>query len=204
MEWATKYKGLRFQLTAWNIAAFLVVTFLAFSGFYIVTKQILSTHTDNLLISHSAGVINLVTGNTIGIHSMLTQEAFNREFSEIPGMLIVAMDNKGQIFNASATLNRSADVFGELFSRIYKEEKQFFANKNINGSQMRFLATPIYDKDQLQGVILVAHPIDIIQNHSTAYFWSWVFLFLILIIPIFWEDTFGKKLLDQSQPCLIN
>ena len=69
---------------------------------------------------------------------------------------------------------------------------------------MRFLATPIYDKDQLQGVILVAHPIDIIQNHSTAYFWSWVFLFLILIIPIFWEDTFGKKLLDQSQPCLIN
>ena len=89
---------------------------MAFSGFYIVTKQILSTHTDNLLISHSAGVINLVTGNTIGIHSMLTQEAFNREFSEIPGMLIVAMDNKGQIFNASATLNRSVDVFGELFS----------------------------------------------------------------------------------------
>ena len=193
MEWATKYKGLRFQLTAWNIAAFLVVTFLAFSGFYIVTKQILSTHTDNLLISHSAGVINLVTGNTIGIHSMLTQEAFNREFSEIPGMLIVAMDNKGQIFNASATLNRSADVFEELFSRIYKEKKQFFANKNINGSQMRFLATPIYDKDQLQGVILVAHPIDIIQKSLDSLLLVLGVSFLILIIPIFLGGYFLVK-----------
>ena len=58
---------------------------------------------------------------------------------------------------------------------------------------MRFLATPIYDKDQLQGVILVAHPIDIIQKSLDSLLLVLGVSFLILIIPIFWEDTFGKK-----------
>lgn len=184
MAWATKYKSLRFRLTVWNIIAFLVVTFLAFFGFYIVTGKILSTHTDNLLKSHSAGVVNLITGNSIGMHSMLTREAFNREFAEIPGMLVVAMDDKGQIFNASVTLNRDATVFGDLFAKVYKERKPFFANKNISGSEMRFLATPIIDSDNLQGVILVAHPIDVISKSLDSLIIVLGVTFLILIIPV--------------------
>lgn len=184
MVWATKYKSLRFRLTVWNIIAFLVVTFLAFFGFYIVTEKILSIHTDNLLRSHSVGVINLITGNSIGMHSMLTREAFNREFTEIPGMLVVAMDDKGQIFNASVTLNRDATVFGDLFAQVYKERKPFFANKNISGSEMRFLATPIIDSDNLQGVILMAHPIDVISKSLDSLIIVLGVTFLILIIPV--------------------
>ena len=184
MEWATKYKSLRFRLTFWNILAFLVVTFLTFSGFYIVTGKILAIHTDNLLKSHSVGVVNLITGNNIGMHSMLTREAFNREFAEIPGMLVVAMDGKGQIFNASVTMNNDAVVFGDLFAKVYKNRKQFFANKNISGSQMRFLATPIIDSDNLQGVILVAHPIDVISKSLESLIIVLGATFLILILPV--------------------
>lgn len=171
--------------------AFLVVTFLTFFGFYIMTGKILSIHTDNLLKSHSTGVVNLITGNSIGMHSMLTREAFNREFSEIPGMLVVAMDNKGQIFNVSVTLNKDAAVFGDLFAKVYKERKPYFANKNISGSQMRFLATPIIEGENLQGVILVAHPIDVIQKSLKSLVIVLAGTFLILILPV----TLGGYLL---------
>ncbi|MDP1743219.1 MAG: HAMP domain-containing sensor histidine kinase [Candidatus Amesbacteria bacterium] len=194
MAWATKYKSLRFRLTFWNILAFLVVTFLTFFGFYIVTGKILSIHTDNLLKSHSVGVVNLITGNNIGMHSMLTREAFNREFAEIPGMLVVAMDNKGQIFNASVTLSKDATAFGDLFAKIYKERKPFFANKNIGGSQMRFLATPIIDGENLQGVILVAHPIDVISKSLESLIIVLGVTFIILIIPV----SFGGYVLIKK------
>lgn len=178
-------KSLRFRLTLWNTLAFLLVTFLVFSGFYVVTRKILSTHTDNLLLSHSAGVVNLIGGNGIGMHSMLTQEAFTREFNEIPGMLVVAMDNKGQIFNASIIMNQNAAVFGDLFARVYKDRKQYFANENISGSWMRFLATPIVDKENnLQGVILVAHPIDVVQKSLDSLIIVLGITFIILIIPV--------------------
>lgn len=184
MAWVTKYKSLRFRLTVWNIVAFMTVTLLVFFGFYVVTSKILSIHTDNLLRSHSAGVINLITGNSIGMHSMLTREAFNREFTEIPGMLVVAMDNRGQIFNASVTLNRDAASFGDLFAQVYNGQKSFFADKNIGGSQMRFLATPIFDKDILQGVVLVAHPIDVISKSLDSLIIVLGVTFMILIFPV--------------------
>ena len=133
----------------------------------------------------------MITGNSIGMHSMLTREAFNREFAEIPGMLVVAMDSKGQIFNASVTMNRDATVFGDLFARVYKDRKAFFANENISGLQMRFLATPIFDKENLQGVILVAHPIDVIQKSLKSLVIVLAGTFLILILPV----TLGGYLL---------
>lgn len=185
MEWVTKYKSLRFRLTFWNILAFLLVTFLAFFGFYIVTGKILSIHTDNLLMAHSKGIVNLVENNGIELHSMLTQEAFVREFNEIPGMLMIAMDDKGQIFNASVMINRQTAVFNNLFSQIYKNHKQFFANEYINGSLMRFLATPVFDKNNnLQGVILMAHPIDVIQRSLDSLLVVLGITFLVLIIPV--------------------
>lgn len=177
-------RSLRFRLTFWNISAFLLVTFLAFLGFYIVTRKILSTHTDNLLMSHSARVVDLISGNNIGVHSMLTREAFSKEFNEIPGMLVVAMDNKGQILNASIVMNSNAKVFGDLFAKTYKDGQQFFANENISGSEMRFLATPIFDKDNLQGVVLVAHPIDVISQSLDSLITVLGITFLILIIPV--------------------
>lgn len=185
MEWVTKYKSLRFRLTFWNILAFLLVTFLAFFGFYIVTGKILSIHTDNLLLAHSKGIVNLVENNGIELHSMLTQEAFVREFNEIPGMLMIAMDDKGQIFNASVMINRQTAVFNNLFSQIYKNHKQFFANEYINGSLMRFLATPIFDKNNnLQGVVLMAHPIDVIARSMDSLLVVLGIIFLVLIIPV--------------------
>jgi signal transduction histidine kinase len=194
MAWATKYKSLRLRLTFWNILAFLVVTFLTFLGFYIVTGKILSIHTDNLLRSHSTGVVNLITGNSIGIHSMLTREAFNREFSEIPGMLVVAMDNKGQVFNASLTLSKDASAFGDLFAKAYKDRKPLFANKNIGGSQMRFLATPIIEGENLEGVILVAHPIDVVSKSLESLIIVLGVTFIVLIIPV----SFGGYVLIKK------
>ncbi|MBI5358882.1 HAMP domain-containing histidine kinase [Candidatus Amesbacteria bacterium] len=179
MEWATKYKSLRFRLTFWNTTAFLLVTFLTFFGFYIVTRKILSVHTDNLLLAHSAGIVNLIKENNVGIHSMLTREAFLKEFAEIPGMLVVAMDEKGQIFNASVTMSKNSEIFDQLFFQAFKSNRQYFANENINGSWMRFLATPVSG-----GVILVAHPIDVIQKSLDSLLVVLGITFVVLIFPV--------------------
>lgn len=177
-------KSLQFRLTFWNILAFLLVAFLAFFGLYIVTRKILSTHTDNLLMAHGARIVDLINGNSIGVHSMLTREAFAREFNEIPGMLVIAMDNKGQILNASLAMNNDPRVLGDIFAKTYKNRQQFFTNENISGSQMRFLATPIFDNDNLQGVVLVAHPIDVISKSLDSLIAVLGVTFLILIVPV--------------------
>ena len=176
-------KSLSFRLTAGMVALFLASTLLSFGGFYLVTKRLLFSHTDASLVAHGSKVVQVVAAQEVGMHDALAKEAFIREFSEIPGMLVVIMDSGGMVVSSSLA-DRSNPAFTELFDQVKRQGQQFFADRVIGEVTMRWLALPITKNGVFVGSVLVAHPVDVIAKSLRSLVMTEAGVFLALVVPV--------------------
>lgn len=177
-------KSIQFKVSFWVIVSFLTATIIAFSSFYWVTKRILFLHTTNTLSTHSQKVAEVVVASEMGMHDALAKEAFIREFSEIPGMLVVIMDPEGMIISNSQSVKTTDPVFTDLFSQARTSQKKSFVNAKLEGLPMRFITLPILRNGIFLGTVLVAHPLDVINKSLDSLLVTLGIVFVALIVPM--------------------
>ena len=159
-----KLRGIRFKLTIWYALAFSVAGSLVFLSFYLLTRQALYYQTDTTISAHGLKVLEVALRQGTGMHDDLAKQAFLDEFAKIPGMLIVIADNEGEIVGSSAAYGDSNETIGALMREVVRLDKQSFFSRRIGTSRLRFWTNPIVKDGRSTGAILVAHPIDVIEN----------------------------------------
>lgn len=145
------------------ISAICIALAVIFISFYFITAQTLFKYSDDILFSHAGKVIEIVREQDIGMHQYLADQGFLQEFSAIPGMLVVIMNSSGETVSGTIGIDPANTLFQDLFIQAKDAKQSFFKDLSINGSTMRFLVSPIEQNNKLAGVVLVAHPIDVVR-----------------------------------------
>ena len=174
-------KSIRFRLTLWYTVAFCLAAAVIFTTFYLITRQVLFAHTDTQLTQHSKGVVNVVTRNEALIHQMLVRDVFLNQFSEAPDMLVVIMNESGNVVTSSITIRPAESAFINLFSLARQKKAAFFQNQTVGTTTMRFLVSPIIKEDALTSVVLMGHPLDVIQNSLSSLLTTLVVVFVLFV-----------------------
>lgn len=159
-----KTKGIRFKLTIWYALAFSVAGSLVFLSFYLLTKQALYYQTDSSLTTHGLKVMEVALRAGTGMHDDLAKQAFLSEFSKIPGMLVVIGDEKGKIISSSILASENNEAITSIMINTIESERPVFVNQKLGSTLMRFWVNPVRNDGRLLGVILLAHPIDVIES----------------------------------------
>lgn len=175
-------KSIRFRLTLWYTAAFCAAAAVIFVTFYLVTRQALFAHTDSQLIQHSGGVVSVVARNEALIHQMVVRDVFLNQFSEAPEMLVVILDHKGNVVTSSITIKPAERAFISLFSEAQQKKEKFFQNQTVGTATMRFLVSPIIQDGTIKSVVLMGHPLDVIQNSLSSLFTTLAIVFILFVL----------------------
>lgn len=178
-----KTKSIRFRLTVWYSLSLVLAIIVIFASFYFVTSQALHTQTDNALANHSRKIVEVVTRADTNMHSGIAKEAFVEEFSNIPGMLVVIIDGSGTIISSSQTINPTNTVVRELFEKSSTSQESFYTDRTIGSQSLRFLMTPIMQNNSFAGVVIMGHPIDVIQESLDSLITTLGVIFAIFLIP---------------------
>ncbi len=181
-----KPKGIRFKLTIWYALAFSVAGSLVFLSFYLLTKQALYYQTDTTLNNHGLKVMEVALRAGTGMHEELAKQAFLSEFSKIPGMLVVIGDEKGKIISSSILASENNEAIISILTNAIGSEKPVFVNQKLGSTLMRFWVNPVRSNGRLLGVILLAHPIDVIENslNDLLSTMSTVYVSLVLLTTV--------------------
>lgn len=176
-------RSIRFKLTLWySVALFLAIATI-FISFFLVTQRILFEQTDNSLTLHGEKVVEVVTRQNTDIHELIAKRSFITEFSDIPGMIVVILDQDGTIVSSSFSVEVANEIFFKLFTMGKNSTKPIYSNEKIGMTGMRFYISPLKPDNNFAGVALVAHPIDIIQKSLSSLLLTLLISFLILAIP---------------------
>lgn len=176
-------KGIRFRILLWCSLTLFLATALIFSSFYLVTRQILFQQVDKELTSHADKLVDIAVRQGIKIPaSMLKQQLFN-EFSEIPGMVVVLLDQDGNVIRSSLDSANPYLSYKLLFQKIQNTSSAVFLNLTISNTPMRFIAKPIKEEKNLLGIVLVAHPIEAIQKSLNSLLTTLWIIFALLMLP---------------------
>src|SRR3989304_2957441 len=132
------FRSIRFRLTFWYSLTFFIGLLLAFISFYLIAYRVLFNQTDASLLNHGQKVVEVVSQKTNDMHQILSQRAFISEFSEIPGMLVTILDNKGEIVSSSMMCCYDQKIFKDLFQLALNNKKYLLINQPISGEIMRF------------------------------------------------------------------
>lgn len=176
-------KSIRFRLTFWYTVSLVVAIIIIFISFYFITRQALHTQTDNALTTHSEKIVEVVTRSDTNMHSGIAKEAFIDEFSNIPGMLVVIVDNSGTIISSSQTVNPTNTVIRDLFEKARATDTPFFQDRSIGSQSLRFLTTPVVQNNSFVGTVIMGHPIDVIQNTLSSLVTTLGIIFVIFLVP---------------------
>lgn len=190
-------KSVRFRLTIWYSLAFFIASVIIFSSFYLITKSTLYSQTDTTLKSHGSKIVEVITrdvNTSCQTCQMMARGAFLTEFSDIPGMVVILMDNTGNIVGSSVTVDRSDKKLSQLFEQASFSKSSHITNHIISDLKMRFWIDPIYKNNQLYGVVFVGHPIDVIENSLNNLLLILAVVFIIFMIP----TVFGGYFLARS------
>ena len=121
-----KTKSIRFRLTFWYTISLVLAIIVIFASFYFITRQVLHDQTDSSLEVHSDKIVEIVTIQNTDMHQAIAREAFVEEFSNIPGMLVVVMNNSGMIISSSQTISPTDSVIRDLYETASQSQKSFF------------------------------------------------------------------------------
>ena len=177
-------KSIRFRLTFWYSLVLFIAIAIIFTGFYLVTQKILFEQTDTTLSSHGDKVVEMVARQTGDMYETISKKSFVTEFSEIPGMIVVVLDQNGKIITSSFSTDVADEVFQRLFNLAKMSSKPLYSNDLLGNSHMRFYISQVKSNDNFSGVVLVAHPIDVIQKSLSALLIIMFTAFIVLVIPM--------------------
>ncbi len=177
------FKSIKFRLTFWYVSAFVIFSTILVIGFFLLTKYVLYINTDNALTSHSEKIVEVLTRQECCMYQEIARQSFLQEFSGIPGMLVVVLNKDGNIISSSLVSELPENTTDEMFGRIVKTKEPFFRDKTIGELPLRFRVTPVIKNDTLLGVILMAHPIEIVQKSLQSLLVTLGIVYVILVIP---------------------
>lgn len=188
-----KLRGIRFKLTIWYALAFSIAGSLIFLAFYLLTRQALYYQTDTTISAHGLKVMEVALRQGTGMHEDLAKQAFLDEFAKIPGMLIIIADKEGKIVGSSLASGND-EAIGSLVKEVLQSNEQTFLNRKVGVTNLRFWTNPIIKEGRVIGVILVAHPIDVIENSLSALVSAMSVVYVSLVLL----TTFGGYLLAKK------
>lgn len=176
-------KSIRFRLTLLYSTVLIVSIGVVFGSFFLMTRKILFDQTDISLTSHGNKVAAELSKKKEDMHKIIAQKDFINEFGEVPGMLVFIIDKGGMVISSSQPVTFSPGTFLDLYENAKQAGKPDIRNKIIGNTSMRFFASPIQAGNAFSGVVLVAHPIDIIQKSLNSLLSTLATLFFLLVIP---------------------
>lgn len=176
-------RSIRVRLTLWYSVALFLAIAVIFTSFFLATQRILFEQTDISLSSHGEKVVEVVTRQNTDMHEIIAKRSFITEFSEIPGMIVIILDKDGTIVSSSFSVEVVNEIFSKLFTMGKNSTKPIYSNEKIGMTGMRFYISPIRNNNSFTGVVLVAHPIDIIQKSLSSLLLTLFVSFLVLAIP---------------------
>ena len=176
-------KSIKFRLTFWYVSAFVIFSALLAIGFFILTKYVLYINTDSALTSHSEKVVEVLTRQECCMYQEIARQSFLQEFSGIPGMLVVVLNNDGNTISSSLKTDLPGNITDEMFQKVINTKEPFFIDKTVGELPLRFRATPVIKDGSLLGVVLMAHPIEIVQKSLQSLLVTLGIIYVVLLIP---------------------
>ncbi len=176
-------RSIRFRILLWYSLTLFLATAVIFSSFYLVTEQILFQQVDKELSIHANKLAEIVTRQGISLHEAMLRQQLYTEFSDIPGMVVVLLDQNGSVVRTSLNSNNPYVSYQYLFEQAQNSSEAIYVNQDISNTPMRFVAEPIRAGNNLLGVVLVAHPIDVIQKSLNSLLTTLGVIFTLLIFP---------------------
>lgn len=196
-----KTKSLRFRLIYWYFTAFFLSTVIIFSVFYTITKNVISDQTDKEITLHGSKITDLITAESSGVHGIFPKLQLEREFSQIPGMLVVISDNTGKIQSSSQSVDSEKLIFIDILQKSANIVNPVFLNIKIGVTMMRSGIFPVISENGVRSLVLVAHPVEAVQKSLDILIW--VLLFTIIVIGIL--SVFGGYIVARGalQPIVL-
>ncbi|KKQ36389.1 MAG: putative histidine kinase protein [Candidatus Woesebacteria bacterium GW2011_GWA1_37_7] len=176
-------KSIKFRLTFWYVSAFVIFSAFLAIGFFILTKYVLYINTDSALTSHSEKVVEVLTRQECCMYQEIARQSFLQEFSGIPGMLVVVLNKDGNTISSSLKSDLPGKITDEMFQKVINTKEPFFTDKTVGELPLRFRVTPVIKDGSLLGVVLMAHPIEIVQKSLQNLLVTLGIIYVVLVIP---------------------
>lgn len=176
-------KSIRFRIVMWYSTIIFFTTVFIFVVFYVVTRQTLYTQVDRELFAHGRKLADIVTRQGINVHEAMLKDQLFDEFAQMPGMLVVLLDEKGNVMKSSF-LESSQFDFRSFYQEVRMSNIPIFRDIAIKDFPVRFAIWPVMKNNSLSGVIVVGHPTDVIAKSLTSLSITLFIIFSFLIFPI--------------------
>lgn len=159
-------KSIRFRLTVWYALIFSVAMAVVFLAFYFLTQQSLLSHTDAAITAHNEKIVEIVSQEDTAMNQSFINDSqvFAQQFNEMPGMLLVIGDPYGKILYQSQNLGVNENAVTDLLEKSANIIRPTFVNRNIGATPLRFGVFPAHRNGQLQAIVLMGQPMDVIQK----------------------------------------
>lgn len=177
--------SIRFQLTLWYATALFLCLAVVLGLFYVLTQQALFDQTDQTLISHGEPIVNLVSSPECCLtrEQASTNQLLLQTLSNMPGMVVVIQSATGELLSSSLEDTLIEESVQTLFQTYKTRTQPVLTNQVLQSIQFRFWIVPIVHNQTLEGMVLVGHPIDNIQQSLTSLLVTLGVVFAFLIIP---------------------
>ncbi|KKR10827.1 MAG: Integral membrane sensor signal transduction histidine kinase [Candidatus Woesebacteria bacterium GW2011_GWA1_39_21] len=177
-------KSIRFRLTVWYALIFSVAMAVVFLAFYLLTQQSLLSHTDAAIATHNEKIVEIISQEDTTMNQSFINETqiFAQQFSEMPGMLLIIGDPYGKILYRSQNLGANESAVTDLLEKSANIIRPTFVNRNIGATPLRFGVFPAESDGQLQAIVLMGQPMDVIQKSLNTLTLTLIFVYLGLLV----------------------
>lgn len=176
-------KNIRFRILLWYSIALFLATTLIFSSFYVVTGQTLFKQVDRELSIHASKLSGIVSSQGFDLHEAIFRQQLTAEFNDIPGMVVVLLDQQGDVVRSSFSNDSPYMSYQYLFQQAQNSSEPVYLNQYIGHVPMRFISRPVKNENGFLGVVLVAHPIDAIQKSLNILLATLAVILFLFIFP---------------------
>lgn len=178
-------KSVRFRLTFWYSAAFFLAMAVIFVAFYIIFRQSLLLHTDAAITNHNQQIVKIITSEDIPMNQSYVDsgQVFAKQFSEMPGMLLIISDPFGKVLYRSQDLGSNETVLTDLLEKSTNLIKPTFTERNVGVVPLRLGIFPAERDGQLEALVLMGQPMDVIQKSLNSLTIILVLIYFGLLVP---------------------
>jgi heavy metal sensor kinase len=173
----------RFRLALWYFIAFFISVVGLFVSFYYVTDRLLKSQTDREITSHADSVVRLVSAQLAGLQTSVSREQLSHEYAQMPGMLIAVYDIKSDQLSVSQSVDGGIEVLKDVFIKSVQTREPLFIDQQISFVSMRIGIFPVTKNGSVENMVLVAHPVDVLNNSLAGLVESLLILLLIVGLP---------------------
>lgn len=167
-------KSVRFHLTLWYSLSLVLAIGTVFIFFYWVTQRELYSHTDGILLSHLNKIKEFANCEDIVCGGFLADE-----FAEVPGMLVVLIDASGNVIKSSQNVESMKNAITQTAGLLKTTENRLMIDRSLGQTMMRIAMERVDEKK----IVIVGHPIDVIQTSLKGLITDLLLVFIILVLP---------------------